>query len=145
MAVQGVGRRELRHFEALQPPPSQVELLFLEVEARAKIIFVIFAGTFDVAEFDFDFLVCASCAGTRTPAPLPITRARAAETRVCLRCGAAQLKPSLSRAHRRRSGPGRSWRQQVCQKWPREAIGLPESLRGLQKVARSRSGAPVGI
>ena len=79
-------RRELRILPALHPPSPQVELLFLEVEARAKIIFVIFAGTFDVAEFDFDFLVCASCAGACPPAALPLTRARAAETRVA--CGA---------------------------------------------------------
>ena len=72
MAVQGVGRRELRHFEALQPPPSQVELLFLEAEARAEIIFVFLTGTFDVARFDFDFLACASCVGASPPSqPCP--------------------------------------------------------------------------
>ena len=110
MAVQGVGRRELRHLQALQPPPPQVEQLILEAEVRADIIFVFFPRTFGVAEFDIDFLAYRSCAGTRTPAPLPITRARAAETRVCLRCGAAQLESSLSRAHRQRSWPGRGWR-----------------------------------
>ena len=65
MAVQGVGRRELRHFEALQPPPSQVELLFLEAEARAEIFFVFLTGTFDVVEFDFDFLAYTGAARVR--------------------------------------------------------------------------------
>ena len=77
MAVQGVGRRELSHLQALQPPPPQVELLFLEAEARAKAIFVFLSGSFDVAEFDFDFLAyrsCAGCAHACSPAQNPHAR-----------------------------------------------------------------------
>ena len=127
-------RRELRLIPALHPPSPQVELLFSEAEARAKTIFVIFTGTFDVAEFDFDYLSYRSCAGVHTPAALPITRARAAETRVCLRCGAAQLKLGLSRAHRRRSGPGRGWRQpHVAKSGHERPSGCQRAYGGCEK------------
>ena len=43
----------LRHSN---PPPPQVEQLYLEAEARAEIIFIFAAGAFDVAEFFFDFV-----------------------------------------------------------------------------------------
>ena len=79
-------RRELRLSPALQPPPPQVEQLFLEAEARAKLIFIFAADIFDVAEFFFDFLWCAGCSGVCKPAAQPMTRARTALSRARARC-----------------------------------------------------------
>ena len=54
-----VRRRELRLSPALQPPPTQVEQLFLESEARTELIFNFAAHAFDVGDFDFDFVLRA--------------------------------------------------------------------------------------